>query len=41
MRVVLDTNVFASAVLGGTLAAVIDQWRAIRSQVSRRNLASL
>lgn len=29
-RVVLDTNVFVSAVLGGRLAAVIDHWRAGR-----------
>jgi len=28
MRVVLDTNVFLSAVLGGTLKAVIEHWRA-------------
>ena len=30
MPVVLDTNVFVSAVLGGTLEAVIDHWRAGR-----------
>ena len=30
MRVVLDTNVFVSAVLGGTLEAVIGHWRAGR-----------
>ena len=29
-RLVLDTNVFVSAVLGATLAAVMDQWRAGR-----------
>jgi putative PIN family toxin of toxin-antitoxin system len=28
MRVVLDTNVFLSAALGGALRAVIDHWRA-------------
>ncbi len=28
MRVVLDTNVFVSALLGGKLQAVIDAWRA-------------
>jgi hypothetical protein len=28
MRVVLDTNVFLSAALGGTLKAVIERWRA-------------
>jgi len=30
MRIVLDTNVFVSAVLGGALRAVIDHWRAGR-----------
>ena len=28
MRVVLETNVFLSAALGGTLKAVIEHWRA-------------
>lgn len=28
MRIVLDTNVFVSAVMGGALGAVIDHWRA-------------
>ncbi len=28
MRIVLDTNVFLSAALGGALRAVIDHWRA-------------
>lgn len=28
MRVVIDTNIFISAVLGGRLHAVIDKWRA-------------
>jgi putative PIN family toxin of toxin-antitoxin system len=30
MRVVLDTNVFVSAMLGGALAAVIEHWQAGR-----------
>lgn len=28
MRVVLDTNIFISAVLGGRLGVVVDEWRA-------------
>ncbi len=28
MRVVLDTNVFISAVLGGRLGVIIDEWKA-------------
>ena len=28
MRVVLDTNVFISAVLGGRLGVIIDDWKA-------------
>jgi uncharacterized protein len=28
MRVVLDTNIFASALLGGRLCVIIDKWRA-------------
>ncbi len=28
MRVVLDTNIFISAVLGGKLSVIIDEWRA-------------
>lgn len=28
MRVVLDTNVFVSALLGGRLALILDEWRA-------------
>jgi putative PIN family toxin of toxin-antitoxin system len=27
MRVVLDTNIFISAVLGGRLAIIVDEWR--------------
>ncbi len=30
MRVVLDTNVFVSAVLGGRLRVIVDAWRADR-----------
>ena len=30
MRVVLDTNVFISALLGGRLAVILDEWRARR-----------
>ena len=33
MRVVLDTNVFVSSLLGGRLAAVIDAWREGRFEV--------
>ena len=33
MRVVLDTNVFVSALLGGKLRAVMDTWRAERFQL--------
>lgn len=28
MRVVLDTNVFVSAILGGKLGVILDEWRA-------------
>ena len=28
MRVVLDTNIFISAVLGGRLAVIVDEWKA-------------
>ncbi len=28
MRVVLDTNVFVSAILGGKLGIILDEWRA-------------
>ena len=28
MRVVLDTNIFISAVLGGRLMVIIDEWKA-------------
>lgn len=28
MRVVLDTNIFISAVLGGTLGVILDEWKA-------------
>ena len=28
MRVVLDTNIFISSVLGGTLKVIIDEWKA-------------
>ena len=28
MRVVLDTNIFISAILGGRLGIIIDEWRA-------------
>ncbi|MCL5611305.1 MAG: hypothetical protein M1485_01930 [Chloroflexi bacterium] len=28
MRVVLDTNVFISAVLGGKLGVIVDEWKA-------------
>lgn len=28
MRVVLDTNIFISSVLGGKLRAIIDEWKA-------------
>jgi putative PIN family toxin of toxin-antitoxin system len=28
MRVVLDTNIFISAILGGRLGVIIDEWRA-------------
>ena len=28
MRVVLDTNVFISAILGGKLGVILDEWRA-------------
>src|SRR5215216_1597044 len=28
MRVVLDTNIFISAVLGGSLAVIVDEWMA-------------
>lgn len=28
MRVVLDTNIFISAVLGGTLGKIMDEWKA-------------
>ena len=28
MRVVLDTNIFISAMLGGTLGIIVDQWKA-------------
>lgn len=28
MRVVLDTNIFISSVLGGELSAIIDEWKA-------------
>ena len=28
MRVVLDTNIFISAVLGGRLGVIIDDWKA-------------
>ena len=28
MRVVLDTNVFVSAVLGGKLGIILDEWKA-------------
>ena len=27
MRVVLDTNIFISAVLGGRLGVIIDEWK--------------
>ncbi len=27
MRVVLDTNIFISAVLGGTLGVILDEWK--------------
>ncbi|MGC8785480.1 MAG: putative toxin-antitoxin system toxin component, PIN family [Armatimonadota bacterium] len=27
MRVVLDTNIFVSALLGGRLGAIVDEWR--------------
>ena len=38
MRVVLDTNVFLSAALGGTLKAVIEHWRAgFRARRHRRD----
>jgi len=30
MRVVLDTNIFISAVLGGRLGVIVDEWRAKR-----------
>ncbi len=28
MRVVLDTNIFISAILGGRLGIIIDEWKA-------------
>ena len=28
MRVVLDTNIFISAVLGGRLGVIVDEWKA-------------
>ena len=28
MRVILDTNIFISAVLGGRLGVIIDDWKA-------------
>ena len=28
MRVVIDTNVFISAVLGGQLGVIVDEWKA-------------
>lgn len=28
MRIVLDTNIFISAVLGGTLGIILDEWKA-------------
>jgi len=28
MRVVLDTNIFVSAILGGKLSIILDEWRA-------------
>ncbi len=33
MRVVIDTNVFVSSVLGGVAASVIDHWKAKRFQL--------
>ena len=28
MRVILDTNIFISALLGGSLAVIVDEWKA-------------
>jgi predicted nucleic acid-binding protein len=28
MRIVLDTNIFISAVLGGRLGVIVDEWKA-------------